>query len=148
MSLFSRMSIDTSPSGSPWRSGEAYSIKEWKPRIHKTHPPEHPNLNAQTWTPQLEHPNLKTPTWKPNTNTPTCTNPSTCTNFSPHSSNKNVSSPHTFTPTPISIPSSTTSSTPTPAFTSFSLSNPAPSLNVPQLEHFSPPTGRVLIAFP
>jgi hypothetical protein len=42
------------------------------------------------------------------------------------------------------IPSSTSSSTPTPAFTSFSLSTPAPSLDVPQLAHFSPPTGGVL----
>jgi hypothetical protein len=26
--------MDTSPSESPWRGGEAYSINEWKPRIH------------------------------------------------------------------------------------------------------------------
>jgi hypothetical protein len=54
----------------------------------------------------------------------------------------------TFTQTAISIPSFTPSSTPTPAFSSSSLSIPAPSLNVPQHEHFSPPTGGVFIAFP
>jgi hypothetical protein len=29
-----------------WCGG--FSINEWKPRIHKTHPPVHPNFNAQT----------------------------------------------------------------------------------------------------
>jgi hypothetical protein len=34
--------FQTSPSASPWRGGEAYSINEWKPRIHNaplTHEP-------------------------------------------------------------------------------------------------------------
>jgi hypothetical protein len=56
--------------------------------------------------------------------------------LNPQSTNKNTSPPPTFTPTPTSIPSSTLSSTPTPAFT------------LPQLEHFSPPTIGVFIAFP
>jgi hypothetical protein len=60
---------------------------------------------------------------------------------------KYFSTPHVHSNANI-IPSSTPSSTSTPAFSSSSLFIPAPSLDVPQLEHFSPPTGGVFIAIP